>query len=108
MNNMSKKEDQVKLNTAKNTFEYVLRLFITGATPNSIRAVSNIKQICEEHLNGRYSLEIIDVYQQAEIAEQEQLVALPLLIKKAPLPERRMIGDFSDTEKVLKGLGLLY
>lgn len=89
------------------SFEYVLRLFITGATPNSIRAVTNIKMICEEHLKGRYSLEIIDVYQQGNIAEQEQLIALPLLIRKEPLPEKRMIGDLSNTEKVLKGLGIL-
>jgi circadian clock protein KaiB len=88
--------------------EYVLRLFITGATPNSLRAVENIKQICEEHLKGNYALEIIDVYQQHAIAAQEQLVALPLLVKKLPLPERRMIGDLSDTAKVLKGLGLAY
>ena len=85
---------------------YVLRLFITGATPNSIRAVSNIKQICEDYLKEKYSLEIIDVYQQQNVAEKEQLIALPLLIKKLPLPERRLIGDLSDTEKVLKGLGL--
>jgi circadian clock protein KaiB len=87
--------------------EYVLRLYITGATPNSIRAVTNVKEICEEYLSGRYSLEIIDVYQQASLAEQEQLIALPILIRKNPLPERRMIGDLSNTEKVLKGLGLL-
>lgn len=86
---------------------YIFRLFITGATPNSIRAVSNIKQICEQYLKGNYSLEIIDVYQQAEIAEQEQLVALPLLIKKAPLPQRRLIGDLSDSDKVLKSLGII-
>jgi circadian clock protein KaiB len=85
---------------------YVLRLFITGATPNSVRAVANLRNVCESYLKGRYSLEIIDVYQQTEIAEKEQLVALPLLIKKLPLPERRMIGDLSNTEKVLKGLGL--
>jgi len=85
---------------------YVLRLFITGATPNSIRAVENIKHICEAHLKGKYSLEIFDVYQQQKLAESEQIVALPLLIKKKPLPERRLIGDLSDTEKVLKGLGL--
>ena len=88
-------------------FEYDLRLFITGATPNSVRAVNNIKAICEDHLKGRYALEIIDVYQQEIVAEQEQLVALPLLIKKMPLPERRMIGDLSNTEKVLKGLGVI-
>lgn len=92
----------------KEDVNYVLQLFITGATPNSIRAVENIKQICEDHLKGRYSLEIIDVYQQPVIAQQEQLIALPLLIKRHPLPERRMIGDLSDTTKVLKGLGLLY
>jgi circadian clock protein KaiB len=105
---MRKKEEQPDIADDRiDTNTFVLRLFITGATPNSIRAVTNIKQICEEHLKGRYSLEIIDVYQQQQMAEQEQLIALPLLIKKQPLPERRMIGDLSDTQKVLKGLGLL-
>src|SRR5215216_5826535 len=99
---MRKKEDHLQDN-GDNSSEFVLRLFITGATPNSIRAVTNIKQICEEHLKGRYSLAIIDVYQQPAIAEEEQLIALPLLIKKRPLPERRMIGDLSNTEKVLQG-----
>ena len=104
---MQKKEEQLNSKEhSKSTNEYVLRLFITGATPNSIRALTNIKQICEKYLKGRYDLEIIDVYKQADIAGKEQLIALPLLIKKLPLPERRMIGDFSDTEKVLKGLGL--
>jgi circadian clock protein KaiB len=85
---------------------YILRLFITGAAPNSSRAISNIKEICETHLKGRYELEIIDVYQQPLIAKSEQIIALPLLIKKFPLPERRLIGDMSDTRKVLKGLAL--
>ena len=93
--------------TPKSTVEYVLRLFITGATPNSVRALTNIKQICEDHLKGQYRLEIIDVYQQKQIAEKEQLVALPLLVKKQPLPQKRIIGDLSDTEKVLNILGLL-
>ena len=87
--------------------DYVLQLFITGATPNSLRAVTNIKQICDDYLKDNYELEIIDVYQQKEVAEKEQIIALPLLIKKMPLPQRRMIGDLSDTEKVLKGLGLI-
>ena len=87
--------------------EYVLRLFITGATPNSIRAVVNIKQICEEYLKGKHSLEIIDCYREQNLAEQEQLIALPLLIKKRPLPERRLIGDMADTQKVLRGLGII-
>jgi circadian clock protein KaiB len=69
--------------------------------------VTNIKRICEDHIKGRYSLEVIDVYQEVAMAEKEQLIALPMLIKKQPLPERRMIGDLSNTEKVLKGLGLV-
>jgi len=106
---VQKKEEQLSNggNTGKSTNEYVLQLYITGATPNSIRALINIKQLCEEHLKGRYSLEIIDVYQQRELAEKEQLIALPLLIKKQPLPEKRIIGDLSNTSKVLTGLGLI-
>jgi len=87
---------------------YVLRLFITGASPNSIRAVENIKAICEEYLHGRYDLQIIDIHQQPKLAEDENAIALPMLIKKSPGPERRMIGDMSDTQRVLKGLGLIY
>ena len=108
---MRKNEEQIKkagTDSETKIFEYDLRLYITGATPNSVRAVNNIKTLCEQHLKGRYVLEIIDVYQQEFIAEQEQLVALPLLIKKSPLPERRMIGDLSNTEKVLKGLGISF
>jgi circadian clock protein KaiB len=86
--------------------EYVLRLFITGTSPNSVRAINNLRDICEQHLKGRYSLEIIDVYQQAALVKEEQIIALPLLIKKSPGPERRLIGDMSETAKVLKGLGL--
>jgi circadian clock protein KaiB len=102
-----KKKEERSFDVDKGNFAYVLRLYITGATPNSIRAVANIKQICEEHLKGNYKLEVIDVYQQQALAEKEQLIALPLLIRKQPLPERRLIGDMSNTDKVLKGLGLL-
>ena len=87
--------------------KYVLRLYITGASPNSIRAVNNITQICEDHLKDRYTLDIVDVYQHKQVAEQEQLLALPLLVKKQPLPERKLIGDLSNTTKVLKALGLI-
>lgn len=107
---MAKKQDVTDNRAGKSlkkNFEYVLRLFITGATPNSLRAVANIKEICEDHLKGKYSLEIIDVYQQKTVAAQEQLLALPLLIKKYPLPERRLIGDLSNTKKVLNALGVL-
>lgn len=89
-----------------NDKQYVLRLFVTGATLNSVRAVTNLKKLCETHIPGNYSLEIIDVYQQRELAEQEQIVALPLLVKLLPFPEKRMIGDLSNTQRVLAGLGL--
>lgn len=86
---------------------YQFRLYVTGASSHSVRAIANIKHICETHLTGRYSLEIIDVYQQKQLAESVQLVALPLLIKQTPWPERRLIGDLSNTEKVLNTLGIL-
>ena len=85
---------------------YVLRLYITGATPQSVRAIANVKQICEEHLQGRYELEVIDLYQQPQLALGEQIIAAPTLIKKLPLPLRRIIGDLSSTERVLVGLDL--
>lgn len=85
---------------------YVLQLFVSGASPNSVRAIINVKNMCESHLAGRYSLEIIDVYQQGIIAKNAQIIALPLLIKRLPLPERRIIGDMSETNKLLHGLGL--
>ena len=87
--------------------EYNLKLYITGASPNSTKAVANIKHICEQHLKGRYNLEIIDVYQASSIAQAEQIVALPLLVKLSPYPKKRLIGNMSDTGKVLKGLELI-
>jgi circadian clock protein KaiB len=86
---------------------YVLRLFVTGILPNSARAVINSKAICEKHLQGRYELEIIDIYQQPSLALAEDIIAIPVLIKKFPLPEERVIGDLSDSETVLKGLHLV-
>lgn len=86
--------------------KYALQLFITGATPNSTRAIANIRTICEEHLKGQYELEIIDVYQEKEMAAMNQVVALPMLIKRFPLPERKLIGDLSKTAKVLEALGI--
>lgn len=85
---------------------YVLRLYITGMTPNSKKAVENIKKICEEHLAGRYNLQVIDIYQQPSLAEGEQIIAAPTLVKIQPAPLKRLIGDMSDTEKVLSGLGI--
>ena len=85
---------------------YVLRLYVTGATPRSTRAIANIREICEEHLKGRYSLEVVDIYQQAALAADEQIIAAPTLIRKLPLPLRRLVGDLSDHERVLLGLDL--
>jgi circadian clock protein KaiB len=85
---------------------YVLRLFITGASPNSTRAVENLKSFCEKYIKDNYQLEIIDVYQQPDIAEHEQIIALPLLIKKAPGMERRLIGDMANTEKILQSFNI--
>lgn len=86
--------------------KYMLRLYITGMTPNSKRAVENIKEICEQYLKGRYELEVIDIFQQPMLAEGEQIIAAPTLIKQLPHPLRRLIGDMSNTEKVLLGLDL--
>jgi len=86
--------------------EYVLHLYITGATPNSTRAVRNIKDLCEQHLKGRYELLIVDIYQQPGRAQDEQLVAAPTLVRRKPLPARRLVGDLSDRARVLAALGL--
>jgi circadian clock protein KaiB len=83
---------------------YLLRLYITGTTRNSERAIVNIRKICEEHLEGRYDLEIVDIFQHPTLAEGEQIIAAPTLIKHLPLPLRRFIGDMSQTERILLGL----
>jgi circadian clock protein KaiB len=88
----------------KNVPFYQMKLFITGATPNSVRAVTNLKHICEKYFPGNYKLEIIDIYQQPLLAKDEQIIALPMLKKSFPLPLKRFIGDMSDTAKVLRGL----
>jgi circadian clock protein KaiB len=85
---------------------YVLRLFVSGMTPRSTRAVQNVRAICEEHLQGRYDLEVIDIYQQPTLARGEQIIAAPTLVKKSPAPLRYIIGDLSSTERVLRGLDL--
>jgi circadian clock protein KaiB len=85
---------------------YELKLFVTGATPNSAQAIANVTNICEEHLHNRYNLEVIDVYQQPSKAKDQRILALPMLLKSFPLPLKRMIGDMSDTAKVLSSLGL--
>ena len=86
---------------------YVLRLYVTGMTPRSARAVNNLRAICDEYLEGRYDLEVIDIYQQPVLAKGEQIVAAPTLVKKLPLPMRRIIGDMSNRDRVLLGLDLV-
>ncbi len=86
---------------------YRLRLYVSGATPRSTQAIASIKAIGEKHLHGRYDLEVIDAFQQAEMVRDQQIVVLPTLIKHLPHPLRRMVGDLSDEERVLVGLGLM-
>jgi len=92
--------------STKNDELYVFRLYVTGASPNSLRAIAHTKKICDEYFNNNYELEIIDVHQQPLVAKDENIIALPLLIKKYPLPEKRLIGDMSDMQKVLKSIGV--
>jgi len=86
--------------------KYILRLYITGTTNRSVLAITNLKRICEEYLDGRYELEVVDLYKMPSLAKDEQIIAAPTLIKKLPLPFRRIIGDMSNIEKVLMGLDL--
>ena len=85
---------------------YILRLYVAGATPQSIKAITNLKRICEEHLAQRYDLEVINIYQKPALLEGEQILATPTLIKKLPLPLRKFIGDMANTEKILLGLDI--
>ncbi len=85
---------------------YVLRLYVVGATAQSQRAIANLREICETELAGRYELEVIDIYQQPALAEGEQIIAAPTLVKKLPEPLRKFIGDMSNTERILLGLDL--
>jgi circadian clock protein KaiB len=86
--------------------KYILRLYVAGITPRSREAIRTVTAICEEHLEGRYDLEVIDIYQQPTLAKGEQIIAVPTLIKKLPVPLRRFIGSMADREKLLVGLDL--
>jgi circadian clock protein KaiB len=102
----SKQVPAVAVSSNATTAEYVLRLYVSGQTPRSIQAIENMRRICAEYLSDRYSLEIIDIYQHPEACQQQQIIAAPTLIKVLPHPLRRIIGDLSNTEKVLVGLEL--
>jgi circadian clock protein KaiB len=88
------------------TEQYVLRLYITGTTPRSAAAITNIRKLCDEYLAGHYDLEVIDIYQQPTLAQGEQIIAAPTLVKKLPFPLRKVVGDLSNEERVLMGLDL--
>ena len=92
--------------TAETAEPYILKLYIAGMTPLSLRSIENAKRICEEHLADRYQLEVIDIRQQPQLAKGAQITAAPTLIREMPLPLRRVVGDLSDTQHVLLGLDL--
>jgi circadian clock protein KaiB len=90
----------------RHSVRYVLRLYVTGLSERSSRAIFSLRQLCEECLAGRYEMEVIDIFQQPELARRAQLFATPTLVKEQPLPVRRLVGDLSDRQRVLAGLGL--
>lgn len=102
----SKQEEPAGASMQKPEPKYVLRLYVTGLTPSSRRAIRNLEEICRDHLKGDYDLQIIDVRQQPTLAKGDQIVAAPTLVKKLPAPLRRLVGDLSETDKVLLGLEL--
>jgi len=85
---------------------YVLRLYVTGTTGRSVHAIQRVKRVCDEHLAGRYELEVIDLYKNLPLARKDDVIAVPTLIKRQPLPLRRMIGDMSDEARLLAGLDI--
>ena len=94
--------------TVRGKAAYIFRLYVTGASPNSSRAITNLKAFFEKYLESQYELQVIDVYQQPQIAKSVDIIALPLLVRKVPLPERRLVGDMSDSEKIRKNLNLAH
>lgn len=100
------KQHETKTRTRSRPEKHVLRLYVSRSTAKSELAIVNINRVCEEHLKGRYHLEVIDIRQHANLARDEQIVAVPTLIKRLPLPLQRLVGDMSDLDKVLFGLDL--
>lgn len=92
--------------TATKTYRYELRLYIAGNTPKSVAALQNLRKYCEEHLKGEYVIEVIDLLVSPQLAEGDQILAIPTLVRKVPEPIRKIIGDLSNEEKVLVGLNL--
>lgn len=87
--------------------KYILRLYVAGKTPKSVTAFSNLKKICETHLKGKYSIEVVDLSENPQLAKTDQIIALPTLVKRLPPPVKKIIGDLSNTERVLIGLDIV-
>jgi circadian clock protein KaiB len=102
-----KQQDRTALRVAearRDAKQYVLRLYVAGQTPRSLQALSNLRKICEQHLSGRYRVEVIDLIQSPQKAAGDQILAIPTLVRPLPKPARKIIGDLSNTERVLVGL----
>ncbi len=99
------KQDREKVEKTNDL--WVLRLYVAGQTPKALTAFSNLKKICEEQLNGEYTIEVIDLLRNPQLGADDQIFALPTLVRKLPVPVRKIIGDLSNTERVLVGLDLL-
>lgn len=101
-----KKESSIEELEIKNSEFWELRLYVAGQTPNSVRAFANLKKIAEEHLKGKYKIEVIDLLKNPQLAAGDQILAIPTLVRKLPEPLRKIIGDLSNTERVLVGLDI--
>ena len=101
-----KKESSKQKKVTKDSEMWELRLYVAGQTPNSMRAFANLKKICEEHLKGKYTIEVIDLMKNPQLAAGDQILAIPTLVRKLPVPLRKIIGDLSNTERVLVGLDI--
>jgi circadian clock protein KaiB len=91
-------------NPSRRQVKYLMKLYVTGATARSTRAITNLRRLCDEHLKGQYDLKVVDVYQQPHLAREAQIIAAPTLVRLLPLPLRRFIGDMSNTEVLMEGL----
>jgi circadian clock protein KaiB len=87
---------------------YTLRLYITGQTPRSVASIRNLRTVCDKYLTGRFELQVIDIYQQPELAKEAEIIAAPTLVKRLPLPLRKLVGDLSDEQRVLLGLDVKF
>jgi circadian clock protein KaiB len=103
---MATPKTTTKKRTKSSAKPVVLRLYVAGQTAKSVRAISNLNEICRTHLEGRYEIEVIDLLEKPQLARGDQIVAIPTLVRKLPLPLRKIIGDLSDTTRVLVGLNL--